>query len=399
MKQTTSLLIAIILTSGVKAQFGYQRHIAPVDSSGWYAIELNEAVLTRLYTDYRDIRVFAENDTLEVPYVLKVSTDQFQREPVSSEPFNLSRQGKNLYFTIQPIAEKPVNGVRLSFEETNFDGWVTVEGSNNQKDWFELVSQKRIISLQDENIVYQSTSVDWPVSRYTFLRFTISADRELTLNPVQFSSVKRRIGSFDQFEYPIKAVTQKKQTEALIKFNSTQLISKLVIQPEKGQKFYRNFRVEGVTDSARAETGWVYYKTTLHSGVLTSDVSDTIQFEPILCSQVSLIIENQDSPPIKLKSLTTWSPKVHLIAFLNKGKHWLRYGNKLAQPPRYDLSHFENEIPDSLPFIEIMEEEVISTNPEIREQPWFQSKNWLWAIMFSVIALLGFFTVRMLRKA
>jgi hypothetical protein len=398
MKQTTSLLIAILLTSGVKAQFGYQRQ-ARVDSSGWYTVELTEAVLTRLYTDYRDIRVFAENDTLEVPYVLKVSTDQFQREPVSSEPFNLSRQGKNLYFTIQPIDEKPVNGVRLSFEETNFDGWVTVEGSNNQKDWFELVSQKRIISLQDENIVYQSTSVDWPVSRYNFLRFTISADRELTLNPVQFSSVKRRIGSFDQFEYPIKAVTQKKQTEALIKFNSTQLISKLIIQPEEGQKFYRNFRVEGVTDSAKAETGWVYYKTTLHSGVLTSDVSDTIQFEPILCSQVSLIIENQDSPPIKLKSLTTWSPKVHLIAFLTKGKHWLRYGNKLAQPPRYDLSHFENEIPDSLPLVEIMEEEVISMDTEIRTQPWFQSKNWLWAIMFSVIALLGFFTVRMLRKA
>jgi hypothetical protein len=121
-------------------------------------------------------------------------------------------------------------------------------------------------------------------------------------------------------------------------------------------------------------------------------------FEPILCSNLRVLIFNEDNPPIKVKSITTWSPEVSLVANLKKGSYTIKYANDKIGMANYDVAHFEKEIPTNLPRLAVGEETVLIASENHVEQAWFKNKNWLWAIMLGIVGLLGFFTVRMMRK-
>lgn len=390
--------ILLLLSTFAKAQFRFERKIAEVTSADWYSVPLDESILTKLNPSFSEIRIYSSDGT-EIPFLLRTSHDETSLQKVSMETYNISKKGNDLYFSIKLANQEAINHATINFAEENYDTYITMEGSNNEKEWFAIDREQRIISVADNHIRYTSNTIYWSPSRFVYLRFKVANAKSLTLSSANFSLTSKKAGVFRMVNHPINSITKNKITELKTVFNSTEYVSKLTIEAEPNQKFYRSYQIETLTDSFKTEKGWQPNYTTLQSGVISSFKQDTILFEPILCSILRVLIFNEDNPPIKVKSITTWSPEVSLVANLKKGSYTIKYANDKIGMANYDVAHFENEIPTNLPKLAIGEETVLIASENHVEQAWFKNKNWLWAIMLGIVGLLGFFTVRMMRKA
>ena len=86
-----------------------------------------------------------------------------------------------------------------------------------------------------------------------------------------------------------------------------------------------------------------------------------------------------------------------VIRFLEPADYFLVYGNKNAQQTNFDLSHFVEKIPVNISEVTLAEEQTIDHKSAIKE-PLFENKMWLWTVMALIIALLGWFTLKMMKK-
>jgi hypothetical protein len=392
------VLIFMLGSSNCFSQFRYQRSIAEASAEGWYAIHLDESILSKLNTAFSDVRIVSK-ENIEVPYLLRVAAEEVQRESIGLKVANISKRDNDLFFTVRVPENTDVNHASIELLDKNYDVNVLVEGGANEKEWYELAKDKRIVSVFDRNINYTSSTITWPVSTYPLLRFKIVKGASLTFSKVFFSMQKVKRGVYDQAIFKPTLITKDNVTELNIDLRSTRYLSKLFMEPAAGQKFYRNYRIENLDDSVRTEKGWIKNFNVVHQGVISSFTQDTIRFGSTLCRSIRIIIFNEDNPPIQLTSVTTWSPHVNLVMLLKQGKYLLKYRNPKIGNGNYDLGHFESEIPDRLNYLTLGQVETLSTDIAMVTQPWFKNKNWLWGIMLIIVGMLGFFTIRMLRKA
>jgi hypothetical protein len=392
------LLLTLCVTVG-NSQFLYQRKLDQIKVEGWYQVTVPSSVLTKLKSDFSDLRLYPVNigDSLEVPYLLKIRKDETETVQATIIPFNESRKNKALFFTIANTTQDALNTAELVFENKNYQAWVSIEGSNDQKSWFEIADSAKIISLQQGPLQYEYNRIDFPISNYRYLRFQVKSKELLTLSGVTFFSRKVNKGSYAFSTRNFTREEKSKESILTTQKNQSELISKVVICAEDGQMFYRNLRVEYLTDSAKTENGWHYYYQPIQTSIFNSFHADTLEFEPQLLNQLRIVIENNDNPPVKIKSINTFSPEVQLISYLKPGTYKLVYGNPKVYAPNYDLAHFEKgdiRLNESL----LQSEEKLEVKSEQKSLSWFENKIWLWSILLIIVGVLGYFTVQMMRK-
>jgi hypothetical protein len=399
MKRKLNILFVFLQISvAASAQYTYQRKLSEVTQTGWYRFELPPAMFTKVKPNFDDLRIYGiGNDSTEIPYLVRIAADEITREQIKAEPFNISRQGTTLYFSVKLNRVEPVNLAILQFEQDNYDADITVEGSNDQKEWF-TVQTGRIIAINKTPVSYRYNQINFPESEYTFLRFAIKNNTALTLSQVNFYQTKTTRGIFSEVGSALSTKTIDKQSELFVQFNQTILLSRLSIAAATNQLFYRNVAIDWLYDSIVSETGTHYQYQSLYSGVISSFKQDTLSFTPQMVSKIRVTIYNADNPPVQVDKILAWSPQVEVLTHLQPGAYELKYGNTKAFAPHYDLQHFVKELPDSLPELQISSElkpEQI-TKPEYT--PWFKNKLWMWGALAVIVAILGFFTMRMLRE-
>jgi hypothetical protein len=382
----------------VRAQFNYERGVEPVVNAGWHQIQIPNTVLAKLNDGFRDIRLFSANGQ-EIPYLLRTALDDVKQSSISLQPFNVSKQGGDLYFTIKVDKNELINRATILLNPGNYDCNITLAGSHNEKEWFVVTDSLRIISIADNNILYESSSIRWPDIRYSFVRFSISNTAKHTLRSVRFSQLNIVRGDYERSTLTPIVRQLNKVTQFDFEMDETSYASTLKINLIKGQQFYRSFMLEGAVDSTNTEKGWVQNYSQLSAGVLASFSSDSIAFKPTMIKKFRLTVYNQDNPPISLPSITTFSPKVNLVARIEPAEYMIRYGDPTLAAPNYDLAHFANEVPATLASLKLQEEKALGSTEKTQSVPWFKNKNWLWAAMLLLVGLLGYFTLTMIRKA
>jgi hypothetical protein len=398
MNRTINLLLLLTISTTCFAQFTYERKISEVTQAGWYQLTLPDAVFSKLKPDFADVRIFANNDTTEIPYLLKIAEDQVTQTAIALEPINQSRKGDALYFTVKLNQTEIVNSATLEFIEENYDSEVVVEGSNNQQEWFKLHTG-RIISISNAPVNYRHNQIYFPNTDFTFLRFTITKGASLKLNSVKFFQTKTAKGTFTEVANTLTTKTINEQTEYYLTFNQPVLLSRLSLEPAPAQQFYRSIQIDWLADSVASEKGVHYNYQPLYNGVISSFQQDTLQFTPQVVHKVRITIYNQDNPPIQIRNVTSWSPQVTLITRLQPGSYSLKYGAASVFYPRYDIDRFTKDIPATLPNLQLSSELKLQQNTAAEPNPWFKNKIWMWVAIGVIVAILGFFTMRMLRES
>ncbi|WP_205943492.1 DUF3999 family protein [Pedobacter polaris] len=402
------LALLVCCAIGLQAQtntYRYKRELKGINTT-WHSITLPNEVFKNAQSGLADLRIygFKGKDTVEVPYILEQSADQMTDKETSFNIINQSNNANGYFYTFQASAAATINQIKLSFKQTNFDWKVKLEGSNDNKEWFTVLENYRILAIKNNNTDYQFTQLNFPVAKYSYFRLAIKANEQPQLSAAKIlktDTLKGISKNITYQSYQLFNDAKNKQSTIDVTLANPTPLSYLKINTQGDFDFYRALKIEYVTDSFKTDKGIQYNYAPLFEGTISSLEVPEFNFTGTLVSRLKVTIENNDNKPLHLTSITLKGPVYELVGRFDDASlsYALYYGNKEATTPSYELKNFEHKIPMSVVALAIGAEQ---NNPAFTtaktKAPLFENKLWLWCLMGVIIALLGFFAYKMLRS-
>lgn len=398
----------MLLAAGLQAQtnsYQYKRDIVGTKSV-WHSISIPNEVFRNTQPNLADVRIFGFNgkDTIEVPYVLKQNQNQITIKEANFNIINQSKTEKGFYYTFQTSAAANINQIKLLFKEENFDWKVILEGSNDNKEWFTVLNDYRILSIKNNSTNYQFTQLNFPTAKYSYFRIAIKTNKQPQLNEAKLLKLDTIKGLFTVVnfnDYQLINDAKNKQSILTIGLKTPTPISYLKLNIKQNYDFYREIKIDYATDSVKTEKGIQYNYSSIYEGNISSFEPTQFYFQNTFANKIRVTIKNYDNRPLNINSLQLKGPIYQLIGRFDEPnlKYHLYYGNKNAVAANYDLSNFEDKIPQNINAISVLEEqknEFYSTAKITK--PLFENKLWLYGLMVSIILLLGVFAFKMLKN-
>jgi len=407
MKILNNLLILLATGSCAFSQmhhYDYKQELRNVDQT-WHSLVLPDAVFGSTQQSLNDIRIYgitAENDTIEVPYLLRKRSKAVKTSSATFKKLNETKNANGYFFTFEIASEEPINHIHLDFDNKNFDWKIKLEGSNDNSEWFTLVEGYRIVSLVNASTNYQFTDLRFPQAKFHYYRLTIPANKKPQLTNAQIALTEVSDAFYNDFsinKLQTENSSESKQTVVEVHLDQTVAASFLQLEVAENFDYYRPLRIQYMADSIKTEKGWRYNYNNLFTGTLSSIDTDGFDFPSTSLRQLKIIIDNNDNEPLTITGAKIKGYKHELIArFTKDASYFLVYGNDKAVKPRYDIEQFTNSVPQQPALLELdnpmaIRKAMISKTPSL-----FENKAWLWAIMGIVSFVLGYFSLKMLKK-
>src|SRR5215217_3553200 len=322
-----SMTLCAFIAHAQTDQHKFRRPLSDVREK-WHKLQIPSDLYKNGVTGFEDIRILGikEKDTIEVPYLVKSRTDQINNTEVNFKLINQSANNDGYYYTFQsPGGLNTINEIDLKFKQDNFDWTARLQGSNDNKEWFSILKDYRILSIKNNNTDYQFSKLNFPNSKYVYFRLNLKS-------PVQPQLISANISETDT----IKGVYQE------IKYNS-----------------YRSRKIEYVTDSFSTDKGMQYNYSPLYQGTITSLQKSVFQFNNTITARLRITIQNNNNMPLAITSVEVKGNIYEIIARFDKPGYTyaLYYGSKSAYAPDYEIKNFEDQIPAQLKPIKIGMEE------------------------------------------
>jgi hypothetical protein len=397
------LLLLSSISFGQYNDYRYNRKISGIKEQ-WHQIELPDDIFSKASRDLSDIRILGitnKNDSIEVPYILQVAREH---EAEKNIPFTLINQAKNkngFFYTFQIPAEITINQINLEFKQHNFDWKVSLEGSQDQKDWFSILQDYRILSIKNDMAEFDFTRLKFPDARFRYYRLLIRTNSNPELVSSRVALKETRTGLYKK--YPVntfesKEEKQNKRTIIDISLKLSVPVSLVKLYVKDTIDYFRPLTIQYITDSAETPDGWNYFYGTLQSGIVNSFEKNEFTFESQTCRKIRLVIDNQDNKPLQIDSVNIEGYVHRLMArFDQPATYFLYYGQPKAVKPDYDISRFTEKIPTNLSLL-ILGEEHLNTTRLSGNGALFENKIWLWLLMTLIIITLGWFSFSMMRE-
>ena len=408
MKLKIKLILAFLLgVSLVKAQtntYQFKRQITGV-STNWHSLTLPDGLYQKLNTGVDDLRIFGikGKDTIEVPYLLKQRANEVNTAEIPFKQLNQSTIGDVYYYTFQLTEANVINQINLDFKQENFDWKVVLEGSNDNQNWFGILKDYRILSIKNKDTDYKFTKLSFPDAKYQFYRIAIKSNLPLTLTgskTLRTDTIKGVYNEVKYQTYDLKNDTKNKETVIEVGLKTAVPISFLKLNAQSDFDFYRAIRIEYATDSFKTEKGIEYNFSTLYEGTISSLEKTEFNFPNTITGRIKITISNNDNRPLRLSGLELQGNSYQMIVRFDDltNEYALYYDSENTLAPNYEIAKFESKIPSNLSSVNIGEEQKNPSYTVKVEKPLFENKIWLWALMAVIIALLGFFSFRMLKS-
>ncbi len=403
-KKSLALAVGCIYSFVAIAQLGtydFKMQLSGIEDQ-WHVIELPVSVFDNISQNMNDLRIYGVtlNDTIEAPYILKVKSDNYIQKVINFKLLNRTLNKKGYYYTFKVEAKESINQIQLDFENKNFDWKVVLEGSHNLKEWFAILNDYRILSVENDRTNYRYTNLEFPDAQFQFYRVLIKSSEE----PL-FVKAKIKIDTLikgDYQEHAIANLTSKeinKQTILTIDLKNRVPIHNFKINIADKIDYYRPVTFEYLADSIPTEKGWRYLYRNLSAGTLSSFEKNEFSFAPKIAKNFRITIRNHDNQPLKIAGIEAKSYDQELIArFTKPANYFLVFGKREERKPKYDITHRDVKIPVTLTSLNLGEIEPISIKETSKVTPLFENKIWLWLTMAVVIIVLGGFTLKMIQK-
>ncbi|MBG6128815.1 hypothetical protein IWQ47_000493 [Aquimarina sp. EL_43] len=408
MKKKIIKFLVLLISFGAYAQmdqYAY-RSMLPEITDTWHAISLPDEVFSKVSPNLSDIRVFGitnKKDTIEAPYLLRLKTEKKSFTKIPFTILNTSFNEKGTYITLEIPTKQPINQIHLDFEQSNFDWLITLEGTQDRKEWYTIKEDYRILSIKNELTDYQFTTVRFPNAQYHYFRILIKSTKKPVL---QSASVTRyEIKKANYREYGIEKLNIQnpkgtKKTIIDVSLKTPVPVSYIGVQVQETFDYYRPISIRYVIDSIQTQKGsWKPRYRELNSGVLNSIEDNVFTNTSTIAQKFRMVIDNHDNQPLKINKIIVKGYQHELVTrFTNPGTYYLVYGNDKMKKPSYDLNYVSAKIPDEVTTLFPETQSTIGHEESSVTKPLFANKIWLWGIMGIVILLLGGFTLSMMKK-
>ena len=408
MKKKIKLCAFFVLMSsfafGQMKDFKYKRELKSIDKP-WHQITLPNEMYGKISQDLSDIRIFgikANNDTIEAAYVLKKNDQTITNKGVSFKIINQSFNENGVFYTFEIPAAQTINEINSTFKNENFEWKVNLEGSNNQIEWFKILENSRILSIKNPSTNFRFTKLIFPDSQYKYYRIFIKTKDKVVLNDARVLLNETQNGIYRDFSVKKQTISENKktkQTEINIDLEMAVPVSLVKISTSNQFDFYRPISIQYLSDSVKTEKGYIYNYETIGNGTLNSLDKNEFKTNTTTAKKLKIIIENNNNPILNIGKIEVKGFTNQLVVrFVEDANYFLVYGNENAETPTFDIINFTDKIPENLTDLTLGTETLIDKKAATKAQPLFENKYWLWGIMLIIIALLGWFSLKMMKK-
>jgi hypothetical protein len=398
------LLLGVTIANAQSNSFKYKRNITGIHTV-WHKMALPDDLYKKANAGFEDLRIFGINgkDTIEVPYLLKQRADKVITNDITFKQINQSTNANGYYYTFQSPEVNLINQIKLAFKQENFDWKVNLEGSNDNKEWFSILTAYRILSIKNNDTDYQFTTLNFPDAIYQYFRLAVKSTVQPELLEAKVSKTDTIKGTYQEIKYQsfdLKNDVSKKETVIDVTLSNPVPLSYLSVNAQSDFDFYRSIKIEYATDSFKTDKGIQYNYANLYEGTISSLEKPVFNFANTITSRLKITIQNNDNKPLRLSGLQLKGNIYEIIARFDepKDEYALYYGNEKATSPVYEIEKFESKIPGNLTNVTIGAEQKNPAYSIKTEKPLFENKAWLWVLMALIIVLLGWFSFKMLRN-
>jgi len=405
MKVKNSLYLLLLLSSfcyGQIEDYNYKQEISGITDQ-WHKISIPNAAFSELKNNLSDIRIFgikASKDTIEVPYILKLASEENNSLKIAFNKINETHSSEGYFFTFEISSSETINQINLDFLQANFDWRINLQASMNNQDWFTILENFRILSIKNKQTDYQFSKLIFPDTKYRYYRVFIPSKKKPVLNSASISLFKTKKASYVNFD--VKTIQYKENQENKtsifdVTLNEAVAISRLKIKVQDTFDYYRPITIKYLVDSIKTEKKWIYNYQNLSHSTLSSLEENDFKFSSTITNKIRVIINNSDNEPLTINKILVNGYTHNLIArFTEKADYYLVYGNTKSSSPQYDISKFSNKIPTELKELILLNRIPIEKIEAQKNAPLFENKLWLWVIMGLVIITLGWFSLKMI---
>lgn len=397
------LLLVAFRSFGQIDQFNYNREISGINNQ-WHKIVLPNDIFGKVSPNLSDIRIFGiiSGDTIEAPFLLQLTAEKILRSEISFIQLNTSRSDKGYFFTFEVPSEEIINKIELDFEQLNFDWKATLEGSQNQLNWFAITEDYRILSIKNGLTDFNFTTLNIPDSKFRFYRILVKSEGQPNLTDAKIYNFKVTEGTFLNFKIKSSKVKEDRKSKTTIidlKLEQPVPINRIKVNIKDTFDFYRPVNIKYLQDSVNTELGRKYNYRNLATGTLNSLEENEFSFSNTILQNLKIEIYNADNQPLTTGDIEIIG-YVHelVIRFTEPADYYLVYGNNTANAPQYDIAKFINRIPLGIETLKLAYEENVEKTKKLGKAPLFENKTWLWIVLTAIILLLGYFCFKMMRE-
>ena len=403
------VLSTILLHFLVSPVFGQMNHfdfIRAINgvSDQWHSVELPNEIFGKANSTLSDLRIYgitAENDTIEAPYLVNILREKEENLNIPFKVINKAKNSNGYFYTFAIDQLTTINQISLDFSVENFNWKCSLEGSHDQKEWFTILENYRIVSIKNNSTNYQFSTLNFPPANYPFFRLIVHNQidpkfKSAKINLDQVTNAKHQIY---ESSFSVKNDNEDQETIINIDLGIPLPVSYLKINVDERKDYYRPISIQYLVDSTKTEKGFVYNYRSLTHGILNSTDQKPFESKSITSQKLRIFIQNYDNTALNIKEVEVRGYIHQLIArFDQPAKYFLAYGNTRIAAPRYDLVYNKEQIPTDLTNLRLGSAIAISKKQTKNSNSLFENEIWLWVIMAIIALVLGWFSLRMINN-
>lgn len=389
-----------------QTKISYKRKINAKQNS-WNYFRIPDNLYEKAEPGLADLRIYRilQKDSLEVPYLIsgfwgtEVQMDEY------FEILNKTKTEKGYYFTLQrEDNQSEISEIKLSFDNKNFDWRIDLEGSNDQKEWFGILENYRVLSIKNSKTDFSFENLIFEKTRYKYYRILVKTNEKPLLSEAAFQNddvlkyQKFNVHKIQNFK--VKNDKKSKTSTAVFSLKNSLPIYSFRIKVENKNDFYRPISIYAI-DTIATEKGKLAEYSGIVDGTLSSlKGADLKSYKEVLAKQMMIVIDNGDNPPLKISEIEVKTYENGIVFKAEKsGDYILTYGNQqIIDRPNYDIETFEEKISREKKDTVSLSNEMIVKQADNRSKPLMESDYWLSGIMIVLILFLGYFSYKMIAK-
>jgi hypothetical protein len=323
---------------------------------GIYDIVLPPEVMDKAREDVADLRLYDAGGR-EIPYAVRIRREIEHQKEIGASVFNRATVGSALSEVSVDLGENPGdhNEIDIQTSGANFRRRVEVEGSDSGKEWRTLETRGVLLSFEAQNRALESRRINYPTSRYRYLRVRALRDEltddkapEITSVKVMMSvQAKGQLTTWGVYVPPYQLLRNQgaPASQWTIDLGARVPCDRLTLEIADAS-FSRVFHIESVDDPQNVRL--------IASGELTRRIGE--EAKPLVITfdeeeharKLRLLVTDYSNPTLSITSIQASAPARQLVFELKEPPARplrLFFGNPKVTAPHYD---FEKELPSRL---------------------------------------------------
>ena len=399
MKKLISL-IPILIANFSLAQ-NYQGKINKVSENGLHQILLTPEVRSASQNNIDFLRIFDSKNN-EIPYVF------YEGKSSNSSSKNFTIISKtavpNVATSIIISNENALNidHLTLKIANTDVDKKYNISGSNDQKEWFGLVSNQKVIGLNDAGENFVERDFAFPLNNYKFLKIDFIDKNSLPINILGASleeslSVAQSKTELQNFSQKIETDKKLKQTKITITFPTPQVIDGIGFDISSPSYFLRDARIL-INKSRVYKKSTENYVENISAFQLNSKSKNRFDVQSFFAKEFTIEIDNQDNPALEISKINLFQLPVSILTDLKSNENYTLKIDSTWSAPQYDLANSGIDFNQSYPVATISNlEKLEQSKSKEAEKTFWQTPLFMWICIVLAVAIIGYFAIGLVK--